>query len=150
MDFETVGADAFGASLKGLGLNLLVPDVAREIAFLTETFGMTAHRVSADFAIISTGETLFQLHSDATYAQNPYQGFLPETPPRGAGAELRLAWAGDAPPAAPLALPLDGGARGGGSAGGAGLLAHVALRGEAVAGGDADSMQAPGGVREPT
>jgi predicted enzyme related to lactoylglutathione lyase len=90
MDYETVSADVFGASLKGLGINLLVPDMAREITFLTGTFGMTAHRVSADFAIMTLGEILFQLHSDGTYAENPYQGLLPETPPRGAGAELRL------------------------------------------------------------
>lgn len=90
MDYETTTAEAFGASLRGLGINLLVPDMAREIAFLTRTFGMTAHRVSDDFAIITTGKTVFQLHSDATYAENPYQGYLPETPPRGAGAELRL------------------------------------------------------------
>ena len=90
MDYETVSAEVFGASLRGLGINLLVPDMAREVAFLTETFGMTAHRVSSNFAIMSLGETLFQLHSDGTYAENPYQGLLPETPPRGAGAELRL------------------------------------------------------------
>lgn len=90
MDYETVSADVFGASLRGLGINLLVPDVAREIAFLTGTFGMKAHRVSADFAIMTTGETVFQLHADGTYSDNPYQGYLPETPPRGAGAELRL------------------------------------------------------------
>lgn len=90
MDFETVSAEDFGASLRGLGINLIVPDVLREVGFLTTTFDMTAHRVSADFAILVTGTVIFQLHSDGTYSGNPYQGMLPETPPRGAGAELRL------------------------------------------------------------
>jgi len=90
MDYESVSADAFGASLRGLGLNLLVPDITREISFLTATFNMTAHRVSIDFAIILSGPTVFQLHADQTYGDNPYLGLLPETPPRGAGAEMRL------------------------------------------------------------
>ncbi len=90
MDYETVSAAAFGAALRGLGLNLLVPDVARELTFLTGTFDMTAHRVSADFAIVTTGGTVFQLHADHTYGAHPLLGLLPETPPRGAGAELRL------------------------------------------------------------
>ena len=90
MDYETVSAGEFGAALRGLGVNLLVPDMRAEVAFLTGTFAMTAHRVSADFAILVTGGTVFQLHADGTYAGNPYLGLLPETPPRGAGAELRL------------------------------------------------------------
>lgn len=90
MDYETVSADAFGASLRGLGLNLLVPDIAHEISFLAATFNMTAHRVSTDFAIMLSGPTVFQLHADQTYSDNPYLGLLPETPPRGVGAELRL------------------------------------------------------------
>ena len=53
-------------------------------------FGMTAHRVSADFAILRYGDAVFQLHGDGTYSNNPYLGLLPENPPRGAGCELRL------------------------------------------------------------
>ena len=44
MDFETVGPAEFGASLKGLGLNILVRDVVAEAAFLSEVFGMKAYR----------------------------------------------------------------------------------------------------------
>ncbi len=90
MDYETVSAEAFGASLSGLGLNLLVTDVKRSAAFLTDVFGMRAHRMSADFAIMTYGAVVFQLHADGTYSSNPYQGLLPDNPPRGAGAELRL------------------------------------------------------------
>tara|TARA_R110002110_G_scaffold18457_55_gene77499 strand:+ start:67 stop:501 length:435 start_codon:yes stop_codon:yes gene_type:complete len=90
MDFDTVSAEDFGASLRGLGLNILVRDVATEINFLETVFEMKAHRASADFAIISYGSQIFQLHSDGTYHSNPLLGMLPENPPRGAGIEIRL------------------------------------------------------------
>jgi catechol 2,3-dioxygenase-like lactoylglutathione lyase family enzyme len=88
MDYETVDAMTFGASLRGLRINLLVPDVAAEVAFLTGALGMTAHRVSADFAIVIHGADALQLHADGTYHSHPLLGLVPETPPRGAGASL--------------------------------------------------------------
>jgi predicted enzyme related to lactoylglutathione lyase len=90
MDYETVGAEVFGASLRGIGLNLLVRDVEVEVAFLSEVFGMGAHRVSRDFAIMSYGAQVFQLHSDGTYGANPLLGLVPEAGARGAGLEIRL------------------------------------------------------------
>lgn len=90
MDFETVSPEDFGASLRGIGLNLLVRDVAAQAALLTQVFGMTAHRVNADFAIMLYGGQAFQLHADHTYSSNPLLGLLPELPPRGAGIEIRL------------------------------------------------------------
>lgn len=90
MDYETVTAEGFGASLRGIGLNLLVQDVKREVVFLQAVFDMTAHRVSADFAIMFYGKQVFQLHSDGTYHSNPLLGLVPENPPRGGGIEIRL------------------------------------------------------------
>lgn len=90
MDFETVSPEAFGASLKGIGLNILVRDVRKMAAFLGDVFGMTAHRVTDDFAIMVYGAQVFQLHADHTYASNPLLGLLPEAGARGAGAEFRL------------------------------------------------------------
>ena len=90
MDYETVDAAAFGGSLRGLGLNLLVRDVRAQCAFLERVFGMTCHRVSADFAIVTYGDQVFQIHSDATYHSNPLLSLIPESPPRGAGIEIRL------------------------------------------------------------
>lgn len=46
--------------------------------------------MTADFAIVSYGNQVFQLHSDGTYHANPLLGLLPENPPRGAGIEIRL------------------------------------------------------------
>lgn len=90
MDFETVDAADFGASLRGLGINILVTDVLRTAKFLADVFEMQAHRLSADFAIMTYGGQVFQLHSDGTYHSNPLLGLLPENPPRGAGVEIRL------------------------------------------------------------
>lgn len=90
MDYETVSTADFGASLRGLGINLMVRDISAEIGFLTTCFGMTAHRVSGDFAILVYGEQPFQLHHDATYAKHPLHALLPETAPRGAGAQMHL------------------------------------------------------------
>lgn len=90
MDFETVSPEDFGASLRGVGLNLLVRDVKRTAAFLETVFGMTAHRLTADFVIMSHGANVLQLHADSTYHSNPLLSLLPENPPRGAGVEIRL------------------------------------------------------------
>lgn len=90
MDYETVEAEDFGRALTGLGLNLLVRDVRALAVFLTDVFGMKAHRVSADFAIMCYGSQIFQLHSDQTYHSHPLPSLLPEAGARGAGVEIRL------------------------------------------------------------
>lgn len=90
MDYETVSAEDFGASLRGIGLNLLVRDVGREVAFLETVFGMKSFQSTADFAIMTYGDQVFQLHSDGTYHSHPLLGLLPENPPRGVGIEIRL------------------------------------------------------------
>ncbi|WP_187429166.1 hypothetical protein ROLI_005300 [Roseobacter fucihabitans] len=90
MDYESVTADDFGKSLHGIGLNLLVRDVRATAAFLTGVFDVGVRRLSDDFAIITYGAEVFQLHSDGTYGANPLLGMLPENPPRGGGIEIRL------------------------------------------------------------
>lgn len=88
MDYEQVGAAEFGAGLRGIGLNLLVGDVAAQVTFLETVFGMSAHQSTADFAIMVYGSQVFQLHCDRTYHSNPLLGLLPENPPRGGGIEI--------------------------------------------------------------
>ncbi|MEL6103963.1 MAG: glyoxalase [Pseudomonadota bacterium] len=90
MDLNTVDADSFGRALRGIGLNLLVRDVAEECEFLKAVFDMSVHQPTADFAIVTYGDQIFQLHSDGTYQANPLLNLLPENPPRGAGIEIRL------------------------------------------------------------
>jgi predicted enzyme related to lactoylglutathione lyase len=90
MDYDTVNADAFGRSLRGLGINLLVRDVPRTLDFLMPVFGMTGHQPTRDFAILTYGAAVFQIHADATYHAHPLPSLLPESGPRGGGVELRL------------------------------------------------------------
>jgi len=90
MDYETVSADDFGKSLRGIGLNILVRNVRAKSVFLEQVFELGVHRLSDDFAIIAYGDDVFQVHSDGTYHSNPLLGMLPENPPRGAGIEIRL------------------------------------------------------------
>ncbi|WP_209426273.1 VOC family protein [Pararhodobacter sp. SW119] len=90
MDLETVSPADFGRSLRGLGLNLLCRNLRKMAAFLEAVFGLTIHRLSDDFALVRHGETLIQLHRDATFARHPLHGLLPEEPPRGAGAQVYL------------------------------------------------------------
>lgn len=90
MDYETISAEQFGQSLRGLGVNLLTRDARALAAFLVDTFGLTAHRLSDDFAIITHGDAVFQLHSDGTYHANPLPQLIPENPPRGGGAQFYL------------------------------------------------------------
>lgn len=90
MDLETARAEDFGASLRGIGLNLLVQDVLAICTMLETVFGMKSYQKSTDFAIVTYGEQVFQLHSDGTYHSNPLLGLLPEAGARGAGIEIRL------------------------------------------------------------
>ncbi|MBZ8117981.1 glyoxalase [Roseovarius sp. LXJ103] len=90
MDYETISPEGFGASLRGMGLNILVRDVARQVAFLVDVFEMQAFQPSEDFAIMRYGDQVMQLHVDATYHSNPLLGLVPEAGPRGGGAELRF------------------------------------------------------------
>ena len=90
MDYETISAGDFGKSLRGIGINLLVRDVVEQCRFLEAVFLVKTHQVSADFAILTHGDQVFQLHSDGTYHSNPLQGLLPDNPPRGAGIEIRF------------------------------------------------------------
>ncbi|MCP5086641.1 MAG: glyoxalase [Rhodobacteraceae bacterium] len=90
MDLDKVGGAEFGASLHGMGLNLLVKDVQRSVDILKTLFGMTAYQPTQDFAIMRYGDQLFQLHVDGAFGAHPLLGLLPEAGARGAGIELRL------------------------------------------------------------
>ena len=90
MDYETISAGEFGRSLSGIGLNLVVKDVRRLADFLTTVLGLKSHRLSADFAIMTYGDDVLQLHADHTYHSHPLPSLLPETGARGGGIEIRL------------------------------------------------------------
>ena len=90
MDFETVSAEDFGRSLTGVGINLLTRDVRGLCAFLETVFDAGIHRLSDDFAIVTCGDAILQIHADGTYHSHPLLSLLPENPPRGAGVQFYL------------------------------------------------------------
>ena len=90
MDYDTVSADTFGRSLTGLGVNLLTPDVRGLAGMLQTVFGLHVQRLSDDFAIVIHGDALFQVHADGTFGAHPLLGLVPESPPRGGGAQFYL------------------------------------------------------------
>ncbi len=83
-------ADAYGRSLKGFGVNILVRDVARSVAFLSEILQVEAVYAERDFAVCRHKGQDWMLHSDASYHSNPLLALTGDGAVRGAGLELRL------------------------------------------------------------
>ena len=88
-------ADDYGRSLKGLGINLLVRDVARSIDFARLVLGAELVHGDADFAVLRQGpanrpQAEWMLHADGTYHSHPLPGLLSDVQVRGAGVEIRL------------------------------------------------------------
>ena len=69
-------ADEYGRSLSGLGVNLLVADVARALRFQT--------------AVLGAFSAEWMFHADHTYHDHPLRGSLTPELARGIGVELRL------------------------------------------------------------
>jgi catechol 2,3-dioxygenase-like lactoylglutathione lyase family enzyme len=90
-----MAADAYGRSLRGMGVNLLVREVARSVAFLTEVLALDLVYADADFAVLrygnrrETGQDVM-LHADHTYAEHPLLALTGDGALRGAGVEMRL------------------------------------------------------------
>ena len=83
-------ADAYGRSLRGLTINLLVRDVARSLAFARDVLGVEPAYSDPDFAMLRHGPSEWMLHADHTYRDHPLHGSLAADDPRGIGAEIRL------------------------------------------------------------
>ena len=95
-----MAADAYGRSLTGMGVNLLVRDVTHSLGFLTEVLGLEVVYADADFAVLRHGSREgggpegggqdVILHADHTYAEHPLLALTGDGALRGAGVELRL------------------------------------------------------------
>ena len=84
-------ADAFGRGLgPGIGVNLLVTDVAEAVQFQAEVLGADVRYWDADFAIMAFAGTTWMLHHDRTYHSHPLAGIARGADGRGAGVEIRL------------------------------------------------------------
>ncbi|MDH5558331.1 MAG: hypothetical protein OEZ03_13350 [Alphaproteobacteria bacterium] len=85
-----MSADEYGAGLEGLGINLLVSDIAASEEFARSVLGAESVYVDADFAVLRYGGAEWMLHADHSYEDHPLHGFVAGQEGRGAGAELRL------------------------------------------------------------
>jgi len=83
-------ADQYGRSLTGFGVNLLVRDVARSVAFQTGVLGVELVYADADFAVLGQAGRQWMLHADHTYGDHPLLALTGDGAIRGAGIELRL------------------------------------------------------------
>ena len=80
----------YGRSLRGLGVNMLVRDTARAVAFARDVLGLTVVYVDPDLAVLRHGEHEWMAHADHTYDAH---ALLPRTKVaalRGGGIELRV------------------------------------------------------------
>jgi catechol 2,3-dioxygenase-like lactoylglutathione lyase family enzyme len=90
-----MSAEDYGRGLKGLGVNLLVRDVAKSIQFARLVLGAKLVYGDADFAVLRQGpagphQAEWMLHADGTYHGHPLPGLLSDVQIRGAGVEIRL------------------------------------------------------------
>ncbi|HAE03192.1 MAG TPA: hypothetical protein DCG04_17440 [Rhodospirillaceae bacterium] len=83
----------FGKSIpKGLGINLLVRDVAASVGFCSHVFAAKAVYEDEDFAVMAepVSGAQWMLHADHTYDKHRMSGLVRSVQGRGAGVELRL------------------------------------------------------------
>lgn len=87
---EAPDAVAFGKSLKGIGISLLVTDVAATVEFSNKVLQANTMYADETFAIMRHGESVWMLHADGTYHSNPMLALVQGDGGRGGGVELRL------------------------------------------------------------
>lgn len=81
---------AYGRALCGFGVNLLVRDIDRALAFHREVLAVElVHREGA-FAVLRHDGVSWMLHGDATYHEHPLLALTSDGALRGVGVELRL------------------------------------------------------------
>ena len=66
-----MAAPKYGASLTGLGINLLVADVSAAVSFATDVFGAETVYADPDFAVLKLGEMEWMVHADHTFDKHP-------------------------------------------------------------------------------
>lgn len=84
-------ADDFGRSIPdGVGLNLLVPEVAPMVAFCRDVLGGRIVYDDVDFAVVHLLGSILMVHADHTYLDHAMTGVVTGVALRGLGAEIRL------------------------------------------------------------
>jgi len=85
-----MSADAYGRTLTGLSVNLIVRDIARSLPFYTSVLGLRLLFSDEDFAAFEGDGVRLQIHADHTYDRMPWAPRLAESGKRGLGAEIRI------------------------------------------------------------
>lgn len=85
-----MASDAYGKTLTGLSLNLIVRDVQKSVPFYRDVLGMTVHYSDEDMAALQLESAQIVLHADHTYEQQPWAPRLRDAGKRGLGAEIRI------------------------------------------------------------
>lgn len=83
-------AAQYSATLRGLGLNLIVRDIAATTAFSSTVLGAEVVYAGEDFAVFHLPGAEWLVHADHTYLDHPLAGSLGGSVERGIGAEIRL------------------------------------------------------------
>ena len=89
-DEEWMSADAYGHSLKGMGVNLLVPEIEHSLEFQIEVLGAKVVYADEAFAVLESGGSQWMLHADFCYESHSLLGAVKEAAARGVGVELRV------------------------------------------------------------
>jgi len=85
-----MSADAYGRTLTGLSVNLIVRDIARSLPFYATVLGLRLLFSDEDFAAFEGDGVRLQIHADHTYDGMPWAPRLAESGKRGLGAEIRI------------------------------------------------------------
>jgi hypothetical protein len=86
-----MSADAYGRSLpRGIGINLLVPEIAPLAAFLREVLSANVLYADPDFAALVIEGSSVMLHADHTYLDHKLHGIVSGIEVRGMGVEIRV------------------------------------------------------------
>ena len=85
-----MSAEAYGRSLSGLSVNLLVSDITKSLAFQQRVLGASVVYSDADFAVLRGYGAEWMMHADHTYESHPMKAAVAGLEARGGGVELRL------------------------------------------------------------
>jgi uncharacterized glyoxalase superfamily protein PhnB len=80
----------YGRGLAGLGVNLLVAEIDRAVAFQRTVLGAEPVYADPDFAVMRGQGAEWMLHADHAYDRHPLRRRAAEAGTRGSGLELRL------------------------------------------------------------
>ncbi len=83
-------ASTYSSGLTGIGMNLLVRDIAAALAFQRNVLETTVIYSDPDIAVLRHDHMELMLHADHTYDSHPLYDELTHTAVRGVGIELRL------------------------------------------------------------